>query len=154
MGVVSNTEAYFLATGKTREYSDLVANNCETISVVIPKGGTQRIYLSQNSLLDNRVLTAIEVVTQGEQIYGYNPNGTTIENIPTSSLPLFLFTLGKDNNEIIKTPFSSMHRPSQNGKFYFINSEVGRHRIGDSFIDQIGAGTYGSYIITLRFWYN
>ena len=47
-----------------------------------------------------------------------------------------------------------MHRPTQSGKFYFIDSPVGRHRIGDSFITQVGTGSYKDRIITLRFWYD
>jgi hypothetical protein len=154
MGVVSSTEAYLLATGKIRDYTDLVANATEVVSIVIATNGVQDIYLSQNSMLDNSKLRAIEIVSNAEQIYGNNPDGTTSENLTLASLPDFVFTLGKDSENIARTPFTSMHRPTQNGKFYFIDSDAGSHRIGDSYISQIGTGSYSGRIITLRFWYN
>ena len=58
------------------------------------------------------------------------------------------------SEEIAQAPFTSLHRPTQSGKFYFIDSERGRHRIGDSFVSQIGAGSFKDLIITLRFWYD
>tara|TARA_R110002153_G_scaffold149849_1_gene301452 strand:- start:779 stop:1249 length:471 start_codon:yes stop_codon:yes gene_type:complete len=154
MGVVSNVESYLLATGKARGYTDLVANASEIVSVVIPINGLQQIFLSQNSMLDNSKLRAIEIITDDDQIYGNNPDGTTSENITTASLPNFVFTLAKDSENIARTPFTSLHRTTQSGKFYFLDSEAGSHRIGDSSISQVGAGAYNGYIITLRFWYN
>ena len=154
MGVVSNIESYLLSTGKARDYTDLVANASEIISVVIPINGLQQIYLSQNSMLDDSKLRAIEIITEDDQVYGNNPDGTTSENITTASLPTFVFTLAKDSENIARTPFTSMHRTTQGGKFYFIDSDAGSHRIGDSSISQIGAGSFSGRIITLRFWYN
>lgn len=154
MGVVSNIESYLLATGKIRGYTDLVANATESVSIVIPSNGVQNINLSQNSMLDNSILRAIEIVSENEQVYGNNPDGTTSENITLASLPEFAFTLAKDSENIATTPFTSMHKPTQNGKFYFINSDAGSHRIGDSYISQIGTGSHSGRIITLRFWYD
>lgn len=154
MPVISKIEKYFTDTGKIRQYADKVANYSEVVSIVIPVNGLQTIYLPQNSLLDDSKLRAIEVVTEDEQFYGNRPDGTTSENIPVAALPELGFTLALDNEEIAQIPFTTMHRPTQNGKFCFLDSEVGRHRIGDSFITQVGAGAYADLIITLRFWYD
>ena len=154
MGRVSDIETYFAKTGKIRDYTDKVANNTDVISIQIPANGLQQIYLPQNSLLDSRKIRAIQVIADDEQFYGFTPTGTTIENLPVAALPNFIFTFAKNNEEIAVSPFFSMHRTSNNGKFYFIDSEVGSHRIGDCFIDQIGAGSYSGKIITLKFWYD
>jgi len=154
MPVVSNIERYFTETGKIRQYADKVANNSEVISIVIPANGLQTIQLPQNSWLDDSKLRAIEIVTDNEQFYGNLPDGTTRENLTLAALPYFAFTLSIDSEEIAQAPFTSLHRPTQSGKFYFIDSERGRHRIGDSFVSQIGAGSFKDLIITLRFWYD
>ncbi len=154
MGIVSDIETYFAKTGKIRDYTSKVANNTDVVSIQIPSNGLQQIYLPQNSLLDNRKIRAIQVIADDEQFYGFTPTGTTVENLPLAGLPDFKFTFAKDNEEIADIPFSSMHRPSNNGKFCFIDSEVGRHRIGDCFISQVGAGSYSGTIITLKFWYD
>lgn len=154
MPIVSQIEAYFTNTGKIRQYADKVANNSETVSIQIPVNGLQTIYLPQNSLLDNSKIRAIQIKAADEQFYGQVGNGTTAENLAVVDLPSFAFTLAIDNEEIAQTPFTSMHRPTQDGKFYFIDSNVGRHRIGDSFITQIGTGSFSGKIITLRFWYD
>ena len=154
MPVISKIEKYFTDTGKIRQYADKVANYSEVVSIVIPVNGLQTIYLPQNSLLDDSKLRAIEVVTEDEQFYGNRPDGTTSENIPAVALPELGFTLALDNEEIAQIPFTTMHRPTQSGKFCFLDSEVGRHRIGDSFITQVGTGAYADLIITLRFWYD
>ena len=154
MGRISTIETYLTETGRIRDYASLVANNCEVISVQIPANGLQTIYLPQNSQLDNSRIRAIQIVAEDEQIYGNVGDGTTIENITVASLPVFGFTLAIDNEEIAVTPFTSMHLPTQSGKFYFIDSSIGRHRIGDSFISQIGLGNFSGRIITLRFWYD
>jgi len=154
MPVISKIEKYFTDTGKIKQYADKVANNCEVISIVIPVNGLQTINLPQNSLLDSSKIRAIEVVTADEQAYGNRPDGTTSENIPANALPELGFTLAIDNEEVAQIPFTTLHRPTQSGKFCFIDSEVGRHRIGDSFITQVGTGAYGELIITLRFWYD
>jgi hypothetical protein len=137
MGRISSIETYLTDTGKIRQYTDKVANNCEVISVVIPINGVQTIYLPQNSQLDKSTIRAIQIVADDEQFFGNLPNGTTSENLTVNGLPEFGFTLAIENEEIAVTPFTSMHLPSQSGKFYFINSEIGRHRIGDSFISQL-----------------
>ncbi len=154
MPVVSNIERYFTETGKIRPYADKPANNVEVISLVIPKDGLQTIKLPQNSWLDDSKLRAIEIVTDNEQFYGNLPDGTTRENLTLAALPYFAFTLSIDSEEIAQAPFTSLHRPTQGGKFYFIDSERGRHRIGDSFVSQIGALSFRDLIITLRFWYD
>ena len=154
MPVVSNIERYFTETGKIRQYADKVANNSEVISIVIPANGLQTIQLPQNSWLDDSKLRAIEIVTDNEQFYGNLPDGTTRENLTLAALPYFAFTLSIDNEEIAQAPLTSLLRPTQGGKFYFIDSERGRHRIGDSFVSQIGAGSFKDLIITLRFWYD
>ena len=154
MPVISKIEKYFTDTGKIKQYADKVANNCEVISIVIPVNGLQTINLPQNSLLDSSKLRAIEVVADDEQIYGNRPNGTTSENLPVAALNEFGFTLALNNEEIAQIPFTTMHRPTQSGKFCFLDSEVGRHRIGDSFITQVGASSHSNLIITLRFWYD
>jgi len=154
MPVISQIEKYFTDTGKIKQYADKVANNCEIISIVIPVNGLQTINLPQNSLLDSSKLRAIEVVTDDEQFYGNRPDGTTSESITAAALPQLGFTLAIDNEEIAQIPFTTLHRPTQSGKFCFIDSEVGRHRIGDSFITQVGTGSFADLIITLRFWYD
>lgn len=154
MPVVSDIERYFTETGKIRQYADKPANNVEVISLVIPANGLQTIQLPQNSWLDDSKLRAIEIVTDNEQFYGNLPDGTTRENLTLAALPNFAFTLSIDSEQIAQAPFTSLHRPTQNGKFYFIDSERGRHRIGDSFVSQIGAGSFNNLIITLRFWYD
>jgi len=154
MPVISKIEKYFTDTGKIKQYADKVANNCEVISIVIPVNGLQTINLPQNSLLDSSKIRAIEVVTRDEQSYGNRPDGSTSENLPVTALPELGFTLALDNEEIAQIPFTTLHRPTQSGKFCFIDSEVGRHRIGDSFITQVGTGAYADLIITLRFWYD
>ena len=154
MGRISTIETYLTETGKIRDYASLVANNCEVISIEIPANGLQTIYLPQNSQLDNSQIRAIQIVAEDEQIYGNVADGTTAENMTVASLPAFGLTLAIDNEEIAVTPFTSMHLPTQSGKFYFIDSSIGRHRIGDSFISQIGAGSFSGRIITLRFWYD
>jgi len=154
MPVISKIEKYFTDTGKIRQYADKVANYSEVVSIVIPVNGLQTINLPQNSMLDDSKLRAIEVVTENEQFYGNRPDGTTSENIPVAALPELGFTLALNNEEIAQIPFTTMHRPTQSGKFCFLDSEVGRHRIGDSFITQVGTGAYADLIITLRFWYD
>lgn len=154
MPVISKIEKYFTETGKIKPYADKVANYCEVVSVVIPVGGLQTIYLPQNSLLDNSIIKAIEVVSSSEQFYGNRPDGTTSENLDLVDFPKFGFTLAIENEEVAQIPFTTMNRPTQSGKFCFINSQVGRHRIGDSFITQVGTGVYTDLIITLRFWYD
>tara|TARA_R110000764_G_scaffold19815_1_gene51601 strand:- start:1277 stop:1741 length:465 start_codon:yes stop_codon:yes gene_type:complete len=154
MGRISTIETYLTETGKIRDYASLVANNCEVISVKIPVNGLQTIYLPQNSLLDNSKIRAIQIVADDEQFYGNLPDGTTSENLTVFSLPEFGFTLAIDNEEIAVTPFTSMHLPTQSGKFYFIDSSIGKHRIGDSFISQLGNSSFAGLIITLRFWYD
>jgi hypothetical protein len=114
----------------------------------------QTIYLPQNSLLDNSKIRAIEVVSSSEQFYGNVSDGTTAENLDLVDLNKFGFTLAINNEEVAEIPFTSMHRPTQSGKFCFIDSNVGRHRIGDSFVSQVGVGALSGKIITLRFWYD
>ena len=154
MGRVSDIETYFAKTGKIRDYTDKVANNSDVISIQILVNGLQQIYLPQNSLLDSRKIRAVQLIADDEQFYGFTPTGTTIENLPVAALPEFIFTFAKDNEENAVSPFSCMHRPSNAGKFYFINSEVGSHRIGDCYIRQINTGSYSGKIITLKFWYD
>jgi hypothetical protein len=154
MPVISKIEKYFTDTGKIRQYADKVANYSEVVSIVIPVNGLQTIYLPQNSMLDDSKLRAIEVIADDEQFYGNLPNGTTRENLPVAALPELGFTLSLNNEEIAQIPFTTMHRPTQSGKFCFLDSEVGRHRIGDSFITQVGTGSFADLIITLRFWYD
>ena len=154
MPVISKIEKYFTDTGKIKQYADKVANNCEVVSVVIPVNGLQTIYLPQNSLLDNSIIKAIEVISSSEQFYGNLPNGKTSENLDLIDFNQFGFTLALENEEIAQIPFTTMNRNTQSGKFCFINSEVGRHRIGDSFITQVGAGLFGGKIITFKFWYD
>ena len=154
MPVISKIEQYFTETGKIKPYADKVANYCEVISIVIPANGLQTIYLPQNSMLDNSTLQAIEVVSSSEQFYGNLPDGRTSENLDVGDFNEFGFTLSIDAEEIAKTPFTSLHRPTQNGKFYFLNSVPGRHRIGDSFITQVGTGSFVDKVITMRFWYD
>jgi hypothetical protein len=154
MAIVSEIETYFADTGKIKPYADKVANNSDVVSIQIPVNGVQRIYLQQNSLLDSRKIRAIQVIADDEQFYGFTPTGTTIENLPVAALPTFQFTLAKDINEIAVCPFTSLHRPTQFGKFFFIDSEIDAHRLGDSFIEQVAAGNYTGIIITLKFWYD
>jgi len=154
MPVISKIEKYFTETGKIKPYADKVADYCEVISIVIPANGLQTIYLPQNSMLDNSTLQAIEVVSSSEQFYGNLPDGTTSENLDIGDFNEFGFTLSIDSEEIAKTPFTSMSRPTQSGKFYFLNSVPGRHRIGDSFITQVGTGSFSGKVITMRFWYD
>lgn len=154
MGIVSDIETYFAKTGKIRDYTSKVANNTDVVSIEIPSNGLQQIYLPQNSLLDSRKIRAVQVIAQDEQFYGFTSVGTTKENLPASALPNFKFTFAIDNEEIAVIPFSSMHRPSNRGKFCFLDSDVGKHRIGDCFISQVGAGSYSGLIITLKFWYD
>jgi len=154
MPVISKIEKYFTDTGKIKQYADKVANNCEVVSVVIPVNGLQTIYLPQNSLLDNSIIKAIEVISSSEQFYGNLPNGKTSENLNLIDFNQFGFTLALENEEIAQIPFTTMNRNTQSGKFCFINSEVGRHRIGDSFITQVGAGLFVDKIITFKFWYD
>mgnify|MGYP003648539401 CR=1 FL=1 len=154
MGIVSEIESYFVNTGKIRCYTDKVANNSDVVSIQIPVNGTQRIYLPQNSLLDSRKIRSLQVIAEDEQFYGFTPTGTTIENIPVAALPEFIFTFAMNNEEKVVTPFACCNRPINNGKFNFIDSNPGSHRIGDCFIDQIGGGAYSGKIITLKFWYD
>jgi hypothetical protein len=154
MAVISKIEQYFTETGKIRDYTSKVANNCEVVSIQIPVNGLQTIYLPQNSLLDNSKIRAIEVVSSSEQFYGNVSDGTTAENLDLVDLNKFGFTLAINNEEVAEIPFTSMHRPTQSGKFCFIDSNVGRHRIGDSFVSQVGVGALSGKIITLRFWYD
>ena len=154
MPVISKIEKYFTDTGKIKQYADKVANNCEVVSIVIPVNGPQTIYLPQNSLLDNSIIKAIEVVSSSEQFYGNLPNGKTSENLNLIDFNQFGFTLALKNEEIAQIPFTTMNRNIQSGKFCFINSEVGRHRIGDSFITQVGTNSYSGLIITMKFWYD
>ena len=154
MGIVSDIETYFVKTGKIRDYTSKVANNTDVVSVQIPSNGLQQFYLPQNSLLDSRKIRAIQVISEYEQIDGFTPAGATAENLPTDVLPKFKLTFAKDNEEIAVIPFSSMHRSSNRGKFCFIDSDVGKHRIGDCFINQVGPGNYSGIIITLKFWYD
>jgi hypothetical protein len=152
--IVSNIEKYFVSTGKCRDYTDKIANNVETVSLVIPKNGLQNIQLPQNSLLDNVKIRAIQILADDQMFYGNLPDGTTRENLTVAALPSFAFTLGLDNEEIAQIPFTTMHTPTQSGKYNFIDSNVGRHRIGDSFVTQVGAGNFSDLIITLQFWYD
>jgi len=154
MPVISKIEQYFTETGKIKPYADKVADYCEVISIVIPANGLQTIFLPQNSMLDDSKIRAIEIVADDEQFYGNLPDGTTRENLPVGVLNEFGFTLAIDNEEIAQIPFTTMHRPTQSGKFCFLDSVPGRHRIGDSFITQVGTGSIMDLIITLRFWYD
>ena len=153
MGIISNTEDYFLATGKVRNYTDRVANNCETMNVVIPKNGLQKIFLEQSYFLDNKKIRAIEIVAD-DQIINSDISGRVAGVLESAALPVFTFTLSKDSDFIATTPLSCMHRPSNAGKFYFIDSEAGSHRIGDSFIEQINSLSANGVVIVLRFWYD
>jgi len=155
MPVVSNIENYFAETGKIRQYADKIANHVETISIRIPADGLQTIQLPQNSWLDKHKIRAIQVLADDQQFYGNLPDGRTTENIGPAALSSFVFTLGLDNEEIATIPFTSMHTPTQSGKYFFIDSDIGRHRIGDSFITQVNiAGNSGGKVITLQFWYD
>lgn len=154
MAVVSQIETYFAESGKIKPYADKVGNNSDVVSIQLLVNGVQRIYLPQNSWLDSRKITAIQIIANDEQFYGYTSTGTTVENLDFSGLPEFTFTLAKDINEIAVCPFTSLHRPTQNGKFFFINSDPLNHRLGDSFIEQVGANGYSGKIITLKFWYD
>jgi len=154
MGIVSDIETYFVKTGKIRDYTDRVANNSEVISIQIPGTGLQQIFLPQNSLLDSHKLRAIQVIANDEQFYGFTSRGTTVENLPVTSLPNFVLSMGLNNVETAVIPFTSMHRPTNNGKFCFFDSEIGNHRIGDCFIEQIATDNKQGYIITLKFWYD
>lgn len=154
MAIVSDIETYFAETGKIKPYANKVANNSDVVSLQILVGGEQRLYLPQNSLLDSHKIRAIQIIADDEQFYGYTNTGTTIENLPVAALPTFQFTLAKDINDIAVCPFTSIHRPTQNGKFFFIDSEPYNHRIGDSYIEQVGAGNNSGYILTLKFWYD
>ena len=155
MPVVSQIENYFAETGKIRQYADKIANHVETISIQIPANGLQTIQIPQNSWLDNHKIRAIQILAEDQMFYGNLPDGTTIENLNVAALPSFVFTLGLDNEEIATVPFTSMHTPTQSGKYFFIDSDVGKHRIGDSFITQVStAGNAQGRVITLQFWYD
>lgn len=154
MGIVSDIETYFAKTGKLRCYTDKVANNSDVISIQILASGLQQIYLPQNSLLDSRKIRAIQVIAADEQFYGYTSRGTTIENLTVAALPSFTLSMGINNVETALIPFTSMHRPTNSGKFCFFDSEIGNHIIGDCFINQNSAGNYTGYVITLKFWYD
>ena len=156
MGIVSDIETYFVKTGKIRDYTSRVANNSEVISIQIPvpATGLQQIYLPQNTLLDSHKLRAIQIIADDEQFYGFTSRGTTVENLPVTSLPNFILSMGINNVETASIPFTSMHRPSNNGKFCFFDSEIGNHIIGDCFIQQAAIDNQGGKIITLKFWYD
>lgn len=154
MPVISKIEQYFTETGKIKPYADKVADYSTVVSIQISVNGLQTIYLPQNSLLDNSKIRAIQVISSSEQFYGNNDDGTTAENLDVADLSSFGFTFAIDNEEIAQIPFTTMHKPTQSGKYCFIDSEVGRHRIGDSFITQVGTGSFSGKIITLRFWYD
>jgi len=153
MGRVSDIETYFAKTGKLRGYTDKVANNSQIISTVLSADKLQQIYLPQNSLLDSRKLRAIEVIADDQQAKGFTQTGTTIEVLPVAALPSFVLSIGINNVETALIPFTSMHRPSNNGKFCFFDSEIGNHIIGDCFIEQTSTG-FASGIIILKFWYD
>ena len=95
MGIVSDIETYFVKTGKIRDYTSRVANNSEVISIQIPvpATGLQQIYLPQNTLLDSHKLRAIQIIADDEQFYGFTSRGTTVENLPVTSLPNFVLAL-------------------------------------------------------------
>jgi hypothetical protein len=154
MGRVSDVETYLLSTGKIRCYTDKVANNNDVVTVQLLANGLQTIYLPQNRLLDNGRLRALQVIAEDEQYAGYLPDGTVVENLTVASLPNFTFSFGMNNEEIATAPFVCLHRSSNAGKFYFFDSNPGNHRIGDCFIQQIGAGNFAGRTITLKFWYD
>ena len=154
MGIISDTEQYLLATGKARDYTERVANNCEAIDIVIPKNGLQKIFLPQNYFLDGKKLRAIEVLANDQIVNASLPGGTVGGVLEVAALNVFKFTLAKDTNYIASTPFSCLHRPTNSGKFYFIDSDPGSHTIGDSFIEQIGALSASGVVISLLFWYD
>jgi len=154
MGIISNTEAYMVATGKVRDYTETVANNCETVNIVIPKNGLQKIYLPQNSLLDSKKIRAIEVLTDSQVLRATIPGGTVGDVLESLAISAFDFTFAKDSENISNTPFHCMNRVLNSGKFYFLDSEPGDHRIGDSFINQIAALDAKNFVIVLRFWYD
>jgi len=144
----------FELAGYCKDYTSTPGAKSDVISIEIPTNGAQRIYLPQNSLLDNATLTCIEVVPTEVQIYGFKQDGTTIENIPTSSLNEFAFTLAIDTEDKFTVPFTGLNSNGNGGKYSFISSVPGEHRIGDSYIDQFSATGWAGQIITLRFWYN
>jgi hypothetical protein len=154
MGIVSTIETYFVETGKIRDYTDKVANNSNVVSIQIPSNGLQQIYLPQNSLLDGRKIRAIQIIAEDEQIYGFTKTGTTFETLAVADLVNFSFTLAKNDKQIAVTPFVPMHRPTNAGKFFFIDSDAEQHRIGDCYISQVGAGSFSGKIIILKFWYD
>ena len=105
-------------------------------------------------MLDSHKLRAIQIIADDEQFYGFTSRGTTVENLPVTSLPNFVLSMGINNVETASIPFTSMHRPSNNGKFCFFDSEIGNHIIGDCFIQQATIDNQGGKIITLKFWYD
>lgn len=154
MQIVSNIETYFARTGKIRDYAGRIANNSEIISLQIKTNGLQQIFLPQNSLLDSRKIRAVQVMAQDQQVYAQTSTGTTAETLPVADLVNFQLTFAKDNDYIAVAPFSNLHTASNGGKYYFIDSEIGKHRIGDCFINQVGAGSFSGRVIVLQFWYD
>lgn len=154
MGRVSDIETYLLNTGKIRCYTDKVANNVETVAIKIEVSGLQQIYLPQNSLLDSKKIRAIQVISTTELQYSVDQQGIARENLAPGDLARFTFSLAMNNEEIALFPFTDANRALNNGKFYFIDSNPGQHRIGDCFINQIGTGNFSNKIITLKFWYD
>jgi hypothetical protein len=153
MGRVSDVETYLFNTGKIRDYTDKVANNVESMSIEITTIGLHSIYLPQNSLLDSRRIRAIQVISTDELSYNVNITGPH-ENLAPGALASFVFTFAFENTEIAEIPFTSMNRPLNDGKFCFIDSDPGNHRIGDCFISQVGTGNNTNKIINLKFWYD
>lgn len=154
MQVVSTIESYFERSGKIRDYSGRIGNNSEIVTIQVPKNGLQDIFLPQNSFLDRRKITAVQIIASDSQNNGVTNTGTVSETLPVESLPQFQLTFAKNQEIIAVAPFSVLHTASNGGKYYFFCSEEGRHRIGDCFITQIGNGSLGGRLIILKFFYD
>lgn len=152
--VVSTIESYFQRSGKIRDYSGRIGNNSEIIAIQVPKNGLQDIFLPQNSFLDRRKITAVQIIASDSQNNGVTNTGTVVETLPVESLPQFQLTFAKNQKIIAVAPFSVLHTASNGGKYYFFCSEVGRHRIGDCFISQIGDESLSGRVIILKFFYD
>jgi len=154
MGIISNIEAYMLATGKARDYTERVANNCTIVNVLIPKSGLQSIFLQRNELLDSKKIRAIEVVCDDQIIDSQLPDGKSVGVLESVAVSAFTFVLAKNNDNKVTIPLACLHRTQNNGKFCFIDSDVGNHRISDCFLEQNVSGDISGVMVVLRFWYD
>lgn len=113
----------------------------------------ERHFFNQDPQIDRGRITAIEVPSQTDLVYIAPQGRTPIENLTAAELATFVFTLAIEDEVQFEVPLIELNRTTNGSKYFFVDSPAGKHRIGDSFVTQIAAGSFSGRYIKFNIWY-